>query len=655
MKKLLLVLSLLFVAIAVKAENLTEVYSIDYQKTSSFPFYVMDYTPKFDAENGLISEYPGAWYQYFAGDLIPTEIGKTYVVECEIRCETNAKVAVNMGWGWGEGEILSGLMNITTEWAKQRATFINVGGTKSNVIFQPGTLTSTIYIRNLTVYCDESAGLPTLGGGGESTDSQEPKQVIINSDCEGSETTSFAVKESEQFIDNYFVEGEGKNGSRAIKVVSEAKAKEDWDTQFWIVLPSDQWLKEGQKYTISFDYKASAATSADTQSHRKPGDYIHYEAAGSVNFKTEWQTYTKTVTVTSAMAGSTGVGSIAFNLSKDRNNKVTYYFDNITLTVHAAQPAPKEPEIPETWEFAEQGDPNFQIYLCFGQSNMEGNATPEAQDKENVPERFKMMAAVDFGSPKRTMGEWYTAVPPLCRQGTGLTPADYFGRTLVEKLPSEVSVGVINVAVGGASINLFLEEKKDAYIAGEADWFKNYCAAYDNDPLGRLIEMGKIAQKQGTIKGILLHQGETDNGQSDWAKRVAKVYTRICYYLGLDPKKTPLLAGETIHDKQDGGDGACGYHNRAAMPMLKNEIPNSYIISAEGLNSKGDGLHFTAAGYREIGKRYAEKMLELLATDGIETIEATPANTLTYDLFGNPADDNTTGVIIKEGKKILKK
>ena len=35
-------------------------------------------------------------------------------------------------------------------------------------------------------------------------------------------------KEANAYLnDNYFVEGEGKNGSRAIKVVSEAKAKAD--------------------------------------------------------------------------------------------------------------------------------------------------------------------------------------------------------------------------------------------------------------------------------------------------------------------------------------------------------------------------------------------------------------------------------------------
>ena len=50
-------------------------------------------------------------------------------------------------------------------------------------------------------------------------------------------------------------------------------------------------------------------------------------------------------------------------------------------------------------------DPNFYIYLCFGQSNMEGNATPESIDKDYVDPRFQMLACVDFNNPKRTMGE----------------------------------------------------------------------------------------------------------------------------------------------------------------------------------------------------------------------------------------------------------
>ena len=49
-------------------------------------------------------------------------------------------------------------------------------------------------------------------------------------------------------------------------------------------------------------------------------------------------------------------------------------------------------------------DPNFHIYLCFGQSNMEGNARIEPQDREGLSPRFKMMAAVDFQNTGRKMG-----------------------------------------------------------------------------------------------------------------------------------------------------------------------------------------------------------------------------------------------------------
>ena len=83
-----------------------------------------------------------------------------------------------------------------------------------------------------------------------------------------------------------------------------------------------------------------------------------------------------------------------------------------------------------------QPDPNFHIYICIGQSNMEGNPRPEQIDKENVSPRFVTMNAVDF--PDSKMGEWRTAVPPLARPSTGLTPADYFGRTMVQNMPEDV-------------------------------------------------------------------------------------------------------------------------------------------------------------------------------------------------------------------------
>ena len=326
----------------------------------------------------------------------------------------------------------------------------------------------------------------------------------------------------------------------------------------------------------------------------------------------------------------------------DKDNK---NFAKVSITV-------QQQDIPDSWEYVQQGDPNFHIYLCFGQSNMEGNAAIESQDLSGISTRFQMMAAVNFGT-NRTKGNWYKAIPPLCRQNTGLTPADYFGRTLVEKLPENIKVGVINVAVGGAKIELYMDEFKDAYIAGDADWFKNICKEYDNDPLGRLIEMGKLAQKKGTIKGILLHQGESNNGESDWCEKVGKVYTRICYALGLNPAETPLLAGETLYADQG---GACSWHNTAALPHLKEYVTNSYVISAKDLPGNGkDSFHFSAAGYRTLGKRYAEQMYRLLPeSTGISKVEASSRKDCAiYNLQGQRVAKMKKGQIyIVNGKKI---
>ena len=329
----------------------------------------------------------------------------------------------------------------------------------------------------------------------------------------------------------------------------------------------------------------------------------------------------------------------------DKDNK---NFAKVSITV-------QQQDIPDSWEYVQQGDPNFHVYLCFGQSNMEGNAAIESQDLSGISTRFQMMAAVNFGT-NRTKGNWYKAIPPLCRQNTGLTPADYFGRTLVEKLPENIKVGVINVAVGGAKIELYMDEFKDAYIAGDADWFKNICKEYDNDPLGRLIEMGKLAQKKGTIKGILLHQGESNNGESDWCEKVGKVYTRICYALGLNPAETPLLAGETLYADQG---GACSWHNTAALPHLKEYVTNSYVISAKDLPGNGkDSFHFSAAGYRTLGKRYAEQMYKLLPeSTGIATIQTSSSLTNSsaiYNLQGQRVTKMVKGQIyIIKGKKVI--
>lgn len=253
-------------------------------------------------------------------------------------------------------------------------------------------------------------------------------------------------------------------------------------------------------------------------------------------------------------------------------------------------------------------DPDFHIYLCFGQSNMEGAGAIETVDK-TVDPRFKVMEAVDCSNLGRTKGKWYTAVPPLTRCYSGLSPVDYFGRTMIANLPTSVKVGVINVSVGGCKIELFDKVNYQTYVSTiTADWLKNIIAEYSGNPYARLVEMAKLAQKDGVIKGILLHQGESNTGDSQWPTKVKGVYNNLITDLALDPTKVPLLAGEVVHADQG---GVCASMN-TIIAKLPQSLPNSYVISSSKCTDQADNLHFNSAGYREIGKRYANKMLSLM-------------------------------------------
>ena len=264
-------------------------------------------------------------------------------------------------------------------------------------------------------------------------------------------------------------------------------------------------------------------------------------------------------------------------------------------------------------------DPNFYIFLCLGQSNMEGFPGIPDEDKGPVDPRFQVLAAVDFPALNRTKGNWYPANPPLSRPVAGLSPADFFGRTLVAKLPAHIKVGVVNVAVGGCKIALFEKDRCQQYIADAPGWMKPALAAYDGNPYQRLIEMAKLAQKAGVIKGILLHQGESNSGEADWPAKVKGVYENLLQDLNLKAADVPLIAGELVSADQN---GKCAGMNPIirTLPAL---IPTAHVVPSAGCAGLPDQLHFSPAGYRELGRRYAETILPFLGLPAPEPVADT--------------------------------
>ena len=258
-------------------------------------------------------------------------------------------------------------------------------------------------------------------------------------------------------------------------------------------------------------------------------------------------------------------------------------------------------------------DPNFHIYLCFGQSNMEGNAQWEEVDNE-VDSRFQMLATTNFDNPKRTMGNWYTANCPIVSPMGKLGPTDYFGRTMVAAMPTNVKIGVVAVAMGGSPIEMFDKDKYEQKLKDNpTEWWaqisKNY---YGSNPYGRLIEMGKKAQESGVIKGILLHQGCSNCGNPEWPNMVKKIYNDMLADLNLNAEDVPLFVGETEYENMGGG---CSSHN-TVVAKIPSVIPTGHVVSAEGIPGNGtDAWHFSAAGYRTLGKRYAFEALKVMGKD----------------------------------------
>ena len=262
-------------------------------------------------------------------------------------------------------------------------------------------------------------------------------------------------------------------------------------------------------------------------------------------------------------------------------------------------------------------DPNFHIYIAYGQSNMGGTADAQSADKAENP-RFKIFATQKCsGKGRNTLGEVYPAVPSLFNCGNTISIADWFGRTMADSMPY-VTIGIIPVAVGGASIKLFDQEQYASYLSTAETWLQNYAKEYasDGNVTKSIIDIAKQAQQVGVIKGFIFHQGETDGGYSDWPKIVKKTRDDILKALDMSSDTVPFVAGELLRE-------GCCYSDRVSK--LPNTMDNTYYASSEGLGGNGqDRYHFGHDAYVEFGKRYAEQMLKAVNRKPVEPVPQQP-------------------------------
>jgi Carbohydrate esterase, sialic acid-specific acetylesterase len=232
-------------------------------------------------------------------------------------------------------------------------------------------------------------------------------------------------------------------------------------------------------------------------------------------------------------------------------------------------------------------DPDFHLYLLVGQSNMAGRGALDAAAKTAHPQVMMLDKS----------HQWVPATDPLHFDKpavVGVGPGLTFGQEMAAHAAKKVRIGLIPCAVGGSSI--------DAWQNGGFDQATN-THPYD-DALARVW----AARQSGVIKGIIWHQGESDSSPEKAAAYLPKLINLVAALRReLGDEQLPFVAGELGYYKEP-------YQliNRQ-LELLPRQVPYTAVVSAKGLNHKGDVTHFDTESARELGHRYAAAMIRLQA------------------------------------------
>lgn len=233
---------------------------------------------------------------------------------------------------------------------------------------------------------------------------------------------------------------------------------------------------------------------------------------------------------------------------------------------------------------------NFHLFLLAGQSNMAGRGDVDAEDKQ--PHARVLMLAQD--------GTWKPAVDPIHydKPSAGVGPGRTFGIALAEA-DTNITIGLIPTACGGSPISTW----------GPGAYFNDT----KSHPYDDSISRAKLAMKDGTLCGILWHQGE-----SDWTEALAPVYKARLEALiarfrkDLNAPNVPFIIGQLGQFEKSPWTTYTHLVNDAHIAVAK-EVGHCAFVSSGGLTSKSDNLHFDAKSQREFGKRYATAYLKMQA------------------------------------------
>ncbi len=644
-----------------------------------------------------------AWHQYFIADGIPTKVDGKYKVIAKVKASAAVSINVNMGWSWEE-DPKSASVSIPDGADFQEVTweYEGIGGASCNLVAQPGGSTETIEWLSLEVYQWEKEGgripewLEDIENGNAETPWTAEQAAIAYDDMEKNFTICAWSKEKGH---NMNEAGDAWNPFPASIVVdpldennhvflcdgqvadSPKQGDSDvsaWDNQFWI--QSKHAWKSGLTMKIKFRYMASAdVSSTDTQIHKQtPSDYLIWHAIGNIHFTEAWQTFDNTMSIADDMAGG---WSIAFNLNSVVKDAVKFYFDDLS------------------WQYLKLDEGYFL-------AGINQNKTKDYDDLDNaIP--FEATSATDFEATIGTKGNADTYVDQLMVSTTRGDDSAFKGATLMpngkihndaEEWLDYVQSANKRLDVPGLGVwKVYIDTKYNAMafemLEGtpyeDVDPVAVYTYADEITVNGQEREYTEAEAEAAGIE-------KPENPGQPWDNQFFIVADRVvnageATTIKFQYKAT--VAGATSGTQSHGEPG--GYIHWAAIGSLTFEeewqdFENDFTIPAECDGSEGKQFKSIAFNLAEIKGAcdYSFKNVQWYLKDasldegltyenlisgstnfykkegagtnpytGITNVTAKNAkvSTATYNIAGQRVNKDYKGLVVKDGKKIVRK
>lgn len=231
------------------------------------------------------------------------------------------------------------------------------------------------------------------------------------------------------------------------------------------------------------------------------------------------------------------------------------------------------------------------VFMMAGQSNMSGRGLVSPQDT------ISNQRIIALGKDKK----WYEAKEPLHEyepKHNGLDGGLSFAKYLLPHLPKDVVIALVPCAVGATHITQWNQDQ-----------------TFRGVPLlSNFRQRLAIAQKKGVIKAVLWHQGEGDSFPEKipfYAERSKQLFQKFRTYAG--DQQLPILVG-TLGDFNLKGTWYDHWKkiNKIIIQAAKLD-DHRFVVSAVGLKHKGDQVHFDAESQRILGRRFAEKYIQVMS------------------------------------------